>query len=355
MARLEQLAPETLQDLIYLSNGVFAPLDSFMDEETYHSVVDHMRLPDGAPWTIPITLDAPEDLCRRAAADGLLEIFQDGRRIAHLTGCTAFPVNEREIEAVFQTLVPSHPGVAKERLRHPFRVGGKVHIDDPAILDGALSPEETKAAFAKKGFRTVVGFQTRNPIHRAHEYLQRTALEVCDGLFINPIVGWKKTGDFTQEAVMAAYHKMTGSFFPKERVHLAGLKTQMRYAGPREAVFHAIVRRNLGCTHFIIGRDHAGVGGFYGAYEAHDLARTIQEKADLGIELFLFREPFYCGACGQVVTDKTCAHGPEDRLPISGTEIRRQLSTGGAPDGRMMRGEIADAIINLGKDHIFIQ
>lgn len=355
MARLEGLAPETTQDLVYLANGVFAPLDAFLDEDAYHSVVDHMCLRAGVPWTIPVTLDAPRDVCERAAADGVLELYQDGRRVAHLTGCSAFQIREADVKAVFGTLDPAHPGVAKELGRSPFRVGGKVHVDDPAILEGALAPEVTRAAFAEKGFQTVAGFQTRNPIHRAHEYLQRTALEVCDGLFINPIVGWKKAGDFTQEAVMAGYHEMVESFFPRERVYLAGLKTQMRYAGPREAVFHALIRRNLGCTHFIIGRDHAGVGGFYGPYEAHDLARSLRERMELGIELFLFREPFYCSACGQVVTDKTCGHGQRHKLAISGTQIRRQLTAGAHPDGRMMRPEIAGAIIALGEGSILIQ
>lgn len=355
MAQINGVSPEALQDLICIASGLFAPLEAFMDEETYNRVVNTLCIRPDMPWTIPITLDVPEDVARQAARDGALEILLDGRRVAHLSDCTAFCVTDAQILQVFQTLDPRHPGVAREKSRYPTRVGGRVNIDDPALLDGALLPSATRAAFAQKSFRTVAGFQTRNPIHRAHEYLQRTALELCDGLFINPIVGWKKTGDFTEQAVMAAYAKMTAHFFPPERVHLAGLKTQMRYAGPREAIFHAIIRRNLGCTHFIIGRDHAGVGGFYGAYDAHALARELTQSMDLGIELLLLREPYYCTACGQVVTDKTCAHSETHKLPISGTEIRAQLAAGCTPDTRMMRPEIAKAVIACGKAHIFMK
>ena len=169
----------------------------------------------------------------------------------------------------------------------------------------SLKPSETKMLFDSRKWKTIVGFQTRNPIHKAHEYLQRLGLEMCDGLFINPLVGWKKSGDFTQEAVMAAYEVMIERFYPSDRVYLAGLKTQMRYAGPREAIFHALIRRNLGCTHFIIGRDHAGVGNFYGEYDAHKLASELISKYDLGIELVLTREPYYCEACKEIVTDKS--------------------------------------------------
>lgn len=348
------VSPETLQDLIYLANGVFSPLDAFMDRETYESVVYHMCLKEGEPWTIPITLDVDRNVYEQAVTEGTLDILYDERRVARLTGCTGFEVCGREIETVFQTLAQSHPGVQKEKARSRFRIGGRVELLDASLLEGALAPEKTKRIFMEKGFRTVAGFQTRNPIHRAHEYLQRTALEICDGLFINPIVGWKKAGDFTQDAVMAAYDKMVRDFFPAHSVYLEGLKTQMRYAGPREAIFHAIIRRNLGCTHFIIGRDHAGVGGFYGAYEAHDLARAITAKKDLGIQLLLLREPYYCNACDQVVTDKTCAHGGEYKTEISGTIIRECLSSGRIPDKRLMRPEIAQAIIELGEPYIFI-
>lgn len=178
---------------------------------------------------------------------------------------------------------------------------------DRSLLKDVLDPSVTRKIFADNGWSTIAGFQTRNPIHRAHEHLQRTAMDVCDGLFINPIIGWKKKGDFTQEAVTAAYERMIKEFYPENSVYMAGLKTQMRYAGPREAVFHAMIRRNLGCTHFIIGRDHAGVGGFYGAYDAHSLARRLAAEHDLGIKLLLMHEPYYCKKCGMVVTEKIAA------------------------------------------------
>lgn len=203
------------------------------------------------------------------------------------------------------------------------------------------------------GWRTVAGFQTRNPVHNAHEHLQRLALDLCDALFINPITGWKKVGDFTEEAVIAAYEKMIAEFYPKGCVYFAGLKTQMRYAGPREAIFHAIIRKNLGCTHFIIGRDHAGVGGFYGAYDAHALARGIMSKYDLGIELLLFNEPYYCSKCGFIVSNKTCAHESTHRTEISGTIIRECMSAKRIPPEQLMRPEISKELIKL--DKIFIE
>jgi sulfate adenylyltransferase len=197
------------------------------------------------------------------------------------------------------------------------------------------------------GWETIAGFQTRNPIHNAHEHLQRLALDLCDALFINPIVGWKKIGDFTEEAVLVAYRKMIDEFYPQDRIYFAGLKTQMRYAGPREAIFHAIIRKNLGCTHFIIGRDHAGVGGYYGPYDAHVLAKELMEKYDLGINLLLFNEPYYCTKCGFVVSNKTCAHEKTHRVEISGTRIRKCMNDGEIPESILMRPEISKELLKL--------
>ena len=222
------------------------------------------------------------------------------------------------------------------------------------ILTISLSPSNTKTVFSTKGFHTVCGFQTSNVIHRAHEYLQRTALEICDGLFINPIIGWKKIGDFTENAVMVGYKKMIEEFYPAQRIHFEGLRTQMRYAGPREAIFHAIIRRNLGCTHFIIGRDHAGVGNFYSLYAAHELARKIEARGNLGIKLLLLHGPYYCYKCGQVVTDKTCGHDEIYHVAISGTKIRECFKRGDIPDENFMRPEISQAILALGSERIFI-
>ena len=349
-----EIAEETLQDALYLVNGLFAPLEGFMNEADYQSVVGQMRLADGAVWTIPLTLDVPESVYRAVDKQPEVVLTYGQQAVAYLEVESRFEVGKEELVQVFATEDEKHPGLRKELGRYPYRLGGKVTLADASLLEGVLSPKQTKALFREKGWRTVAGFQTRNAIHRAHEHLQRTALEICDGLFINPLIGWKKSGDFTQAAVKAAYHTMTEQFYPKDKVHLDFLKTQMRYAGPREAIFHAIIRRNLGCTHFIIGRDHAGVGGYYGDYDAHRLAREILQKGDLGIELLLLREPYYCQKCGQIVTDKHCGHAEADKIHISGTNIRQCLSQGRIPDERLMRPEIAQALIELGKDQIFI-
>lgn len=338
---------ETLQDIINIETGLLAPLTGFMGEEDFRGVVDNCRLADGQVFPLPITLGVPPEQFEKVCPGGTLTLAYKGAPVAELGVESKFHMTDADIEKVFRTLENAHPGVRKEWERWACRVGGTVRLTDRALLADALKPEDTRRVFAEKGWRTVVGFQTRNPIHKAHEHIQRIGLEVCDGLFINPIVGWKKTGDFTQEAVMAAYHRMIEEFYPQGRVHIAGLKTQMRYAGPREAVFHALIRRNLGCTHFIIGRDHAGVGGYYGAYDAHALARELEPE--LGIHLLLTREPYFCKKCGQIVTDKHCAHYDTHRVEISGTIIRKYISDGYIPDEIMLRREIFDAILGCGQ------
>ncbi len=335
---------ETLQDIINIETGLLYPLDGFMREEDFRSVIDHYTLFDGQVFTIPVTLDVPKDIYDQISAEITLDLLINGECVAQILAESKFIMTDGDINKVFGTLEDAHPGVSKEKKRSAYRVGGKTRLIKKELLEDALKPEETKRIFKEKGWKTIVGFQTRNPIHKAHEHIQRLGLEICDGLFINPIVGWKKKGDFTQEAVISAYERMIDEFYPRDRVYMAGLKTQMRYAGPREAVFHAIIRRNLGCTHFIIGRDHAGVGGYYGAYDAHVLARNIVSDHELGIKLLLTREPYYCTKCKQIVTDHTCSHYNTHRVEISGTIIRKYVSEGHIPNEIMLRGEIFDAI-----------
>ena len=344
---------ETLQDLINIATGLLYPLDGFMREQDFRSVIDQYTMADGQVFTIPVTLDVPQAVYEEAADNETVDLCFEGEIVANIQAESKYIFKDTDIEKVFCTLDESHPGVHKEKHRSPYRIGGKTKLLKTELLADALKPEETKRVFREKGWKTVVGFQTRNPIHKAHEHIQRLGLEICDGLFINPIVGWKKKGDFTQEAVIAAYEEMTKEFYPSDRVYMAGLKTQMRYAGPREAVFHAIIRRNLGCTHFIIGRDHAGVGGFYGAYDAHALAGKIASEHELGIELLLTREPYYCTKCKQIVTDRTCSHYDTHRVEISGTIIRKYISDGHIPDEIMLRQEIFNAILKC--DQIFIE
>lgn len=348
-----EINEETLQDIINIETGLLYPLTGFMTYKDFISVVKDYTLKDGQIFTIPITLDVPEDLYNKIETGEKLSLTYMNKEAAEIIVEDKFEVSIKDIEKVFGTNEDKHPGVKKELERSSFRIGGQTILTDKSYLKNALKPENTREIFRKKGWKTIVGFQTRNPVHKAHEHLQRIGLEICDGLFINPIVGWKKKGDFTEEAVLAAYHKMRDKFYPENRVYIDGLKTQMRYAGPREAVFHAIIRRNLGCTHFIIGRDHAGVGGYYGAYDAHKLARKLSEKHELGINLLLLHEPYYCKKCGQVVSEKNCSHYNTDRIEISGTIIRSYISQGTIPNEIMLRKEIFEAI--MGCDKIFIE
>ncbi len=348
-----EINEETLQDIINMETGLLYPLDGFMREEDFRSVVDRYTMENGQVFTIPITLDVPKETDDALKIGDVLTLTVNGRDAAEICVESKFLMRETDMEKTFATLSEAHPGVMKEKSRSPYRIGGKTVLTDRSYLDCALKPENTKKVFRESGWHTIVGFQTRNAIHNAHEYIQRQGLERCDGLFINPLTGWKKKGDFTQEAVVASYTAMIEKFYPRERVYFAELKTQMRYAGPREAVFHAIIRRNLGCTHFIIGRDHAGVGGFYGAYDAHELAGRLASEYDLGIELMLTREPYYCRKCKQVVSDRTCSHYQTDRVEISGTIIRKYLTERRIPDEIMMRKEIFDAI--LGCRQVFIE
>ena len=348
-----EISEETLQDLINIKTGLFYPLTGFMGQEETQSVIRDCTLPNGEVFPIPITMEVKKDIFNRVSEGDILLLAYQGEVLAKMTVESRFLMTDEMIGKIFQTTEETHPGVKKEKERGPWRVGGNPQLIRTEILADALKPEETKERFRRKGFQTVAGFQTRNPIHRAHEYIQRLGLELCDGLFINPIIGWKKKGDFTQEAVNAAYKAMIREFYPAERVHFGELKTQMRYAGPREAVFHAIIRRNLGCTHFIIGRDHAGVGGYYGAYDAHHFAKEIAKKHNLGIKLLLTREPYYCEKCGQIVTDKTCSHYDTYRKEISGTLIRRYIKDGTIPDEMMIRKEIFEAILSC--KQIFVE
>jgi len=342
---------ETLQDCINIATGLFHPLDGFMSAPDYHSVVRDCLLSGGGVWTIPVTLDVGHDIFIKAAESDKLYLSYKNKIVAFVKIEDCYRVDARnDAKLVFGTADSKHPGVCYELSRFEYRVGGKVTITDKAVLKDALHPETTCNHFKRQGWRTVAGFQTRNPVHRAHEHLQRIALELCDGLFINPLTGWRKPGDFSQRAIMGAYRQMVKNYYPAGRVYIAELKTCMRYAGPREAVFHALIRRNLGCTHFIIGRDHAGVGSYYGRYQAQEFAQSLAKKHHLGIELLLLKEPVFCKKCGQMVTEKSCKHTGKDIVNISGTAIREALAKNRLPDEKFLRPDIARVIVSLGRN-----
>lgn len=344
------ISAELLEDLISIKTGLYSPVDSFMCSSDYYSVVKNMQLQDGSVWTLPVTLDVAENVFKDVALGNKLYLEFDEKEIAFIEVSDCYIVDPGyDSKYVFGTTDLNHPGVKKEHERSPYRVGGKITILDESILDGALNPVRTKRIFNENNWNTVLGFQTRNPIHRGHEYLQRKGLSICDGLFINPSVGWKKEGDFTEEVVLAAYEKMKKDFYPAGKVYIEGLKVFFRYAGPREAVFHALLRRNLGCTHFIIGRDHAGVGGYYAPYAAHELAKSLMRKQNLGIELIFAKEIYYCIECNCIVEENECNHN-DSFLQISGTNIRRSLVEGIVPDERFMRPEISNELLDLEND-----
>jgi sulfate adenylyltransferase len=333
-------------DLRALATGAYSPLTGFMNTKEHEAVTESMRLPDGTLWSIPICLGIPDGV--RVDAGQLLLRGDRGELLGTLEVQDVFERDRAaEAELVYGTTDPEHPGVARV-LGSPSRaVAGPIRAV-VAPLDGpvgsrALTPAQTRAAFASKGWRTVVGFQTRNPVHRAHEYLMKCALEMVDGLLLHPLVGPTKEGDVPAEVRMRAYEAVLG-YFPATRVLLAALVAPMRYAGPREAVLHALVRKNYGCTHFIVGRDHAGVGSYYGTFEAQELIASLPAE-DLGITPLRFDNAFYCRRCLAMATGKTCPHPDEDHVALSGTQVRSMLAAGQLPPSEFSRAEVAELLI----------
>ena len=340
------LTPAEAADLRALATGAYSPLDGFMGAKDHQGCTEAMRLENGTLWPIPVCLG----LADGARPEGGLLALR-GERGDFLGVLEVQEVFERdraaEAELVYGTGDAEHPGVARV-LSSPRRaVAGPIRaVVEP--LPGpvgryALTPAETRAAFAERGWSTIVGFQTRNPVHRAHEYLMKCALENCDGLLLHPLVGPTKEGDVPAEVRMRAYHAIL-EYFPAERAMLAALVAPMRYAGPREAVLHALVRKNYGCTHFIVGRDHAGVGSYYGTFEAQQLITSLPAD-DLGITPLRFDNAFFCRSCGGMATGKTCPHPAEARVTLSGTQVRALLAAGELPPPQYSRPEVAEILI----------
>ena len=333
-------------DLRALASGAYSPLLGFIGAKEHEAVTESMRLPDGTLWPIPVCLGIPDGV--RVDTGRLALRSEQGELLGTLEVEEVFERDRTtEAQLVYGTTDPAHPGVSRV-LGSPSRaVAGPVRaVVDP--LDGpvgsrALTPAETRAAFQARGWRTVVGFQTRNPVHRAHEYLMKCALEMVDGLLLHPLVGPTKEGDVPAEVRMRAYEAVLG-YFPQERVLLAALVAPMRYAGPREAVLHALVRKNYGCTHFIVGRDHAGVGSYYGTFEAQELIASLPED-DLGITPLRFDNAFYCRRCLAMATGKTCPHPDEEHVALSGTQVRSMLAAGQLPPPEFSRSEVASLLI----------
>jgi len=343
---LEQvpLTSRELSDLDMLASGALSPLEGFMGRDDYDRVLEEMRLAKGLPWALPVCLAVDHE----PQGDEVTLTDEAGNQFAVLEMDEVYEYDkEREARNAFRTTDEAHPGVARLYAQKPLYLAGKVTVFEraqPAFPELALDPAETRATFADRGWKRVVGFQTRNPIHRAHEYLTKGALETVDGLLIHPLVGDTKSDDVPAATRVECYRVLLENYYPQNRVVLSAFPAAMRYAGPREAIWHAICRKNYGCSHFIVGRDHAGVGDYYGTYDAQLIFDDF-EPHELDIEPMFFEHAFWCKVCGQMATPKTCPHGGDDHVFLSGTKVRELLANGELPPVEFSRPEVAEVLI----------
>jgi len=339
-----------LSDVEMIATGAFSPLEGFMTREDYESVLEDMRLANGLPWTLPVTLAVDADYAhsievgQRVALQG-----PDGSSLGILEVEDVFPYDkDKEAQLVYRTTDPAHPGVAVLYGQGDWLLGGKITLvrlpEHRDFLKYRLTPAETRRFFSERGWRRIVGFQTRNPVHRAHEYLHKCVMETYDALLLHPVLGPTKDGDLPNEIRMRCYEVLLEHYYPRDRVLLAAYPAWMRYAGPREAVFHALVRKNYGCTHFIVGRDHAGVGNYYHTYDAHRIFEEFDES-ELEITPLFFDHAFYCKRCEGIASTKTCPHDEDQRMEFSGTRVRELLKDGHKLPREFTRPEVAQVMI----------
>ena len=344
-----EVSGDLRNDIENIADGVFSPLEGFVGQDDFDSIVMKGRLKSGLAWTVQIILDVDEQTAAMAKKAGQVALAASGERFASLSVQEVYSFDRLECaKAVYGTDDPKHPGVHKMINMKDRLLGGKIQVSK-RIADSPLrkyrkTPHETRQDIEGKGWKTVVGFQTRNVPHVAHEMLQKAALNIYDGLFVNPLIGKKKKGDFKDEVILAAYETLIDNYYPKNRSMFVTLHTEMRYAGPKEAIHHAIMRKNFGCTHFIVGRDHAGVGDYYHPFAAQEI---FSHYPDLEIQPVFFPAFYYCKKCLAFANERNCPHGVESREELSGTKMRKMVSSGEMPAEHLMRPEIAKLIVSF--------
>jgi sulfate adenylyltransferase len=339
-----------LADLEMLANGAYSPLSGFMTRADYLSVVNDMHLSNGLPWTIPITLPVSSEQGESLKTGSQVALVNaEGALQAVMTVAEKYGYDKQlEARKVYCTEEDAHPGVKIVYNQGDVLLGGPVRVvtlQNQAFARYRYTPTQSRAMFTERGWQRIVGFQTRNPIHRAHEYIQKCALETVDGLYLHPLVGETKSDDIPADVRMRCYEALFEHYYPADRVILGVLPAAMRYAGPREAIFHALMRKNYGCSHFIVGRDHAGVGGYYGTFDSQ-LIFSEFDPAKLGITPMCFDHAFFCRVCDSMATSKTCPHGNDDHVTLSGTKVRQMLRAGQMPPREFSRPEVAQILID---------
>jgi len=344
-----QLNTRDVSELEMIAIGAYSPLEGFLDRSDYNSVCVRMRLTNDVAWPIPVTLSTTNEQANTFRQFEDVALYQDDHLLAILHLAEKYRYDkEREAELVYRTTDAAHPGVRTLYNQGDWLLGGKVSLVNrplnPAFPAYRRDPAETRALFQERSWRRVVAFQTRNPVHRAHEYIQKCALEIADGLLLHPLVGETKADDMPANVRLESYEAILAGYYPAARTILSILPAAMRYAGPREAVFHALVRKNYGCSHFIVGRDHAGVGNYYGTYDAHHIFDEF-EPEELGITPLFFDHTFYCRSCGAMASSKTCPHETAEHVTLSGTKVREMLSVGQVPPVEFTRPEVARVLI----------
>ncbi len=337
-------------DLELLANGAFSPLEGFLNEADYKRVRDERRLANGLVWSIPVTLSVTEAERKTLTTGQDVALYARDNRLLALLHLEEIYSYDKQVEAeqVYKTTEDKHPGVAALYAQGEFLLGGKISLVNEvstAFAQYRLTPTQTRELFEKNNWTRIVAFQTRNPVHRAHEYIQKCALETVDALLLHPIVGETKGDDIPADVRIKAYEAILSNYYPAARTQLAALPAAMRYAGPREAVFHALIRKNYGCSHFIVGRDHAGVGNYYGTYDAQNALRDFTPE-ELGITPLFFDNTFYCKRCDGMASLKTCPHDAAEHVSLSGTRVREMLVAGEIPPIEFTRPEVAQVLID---------